>query len=328
MTDAPAYDATVRHAVYVERYKSRIASEIASLVNGVSSDLYATISASDLDQLTQRQLNRLLRDVERLINKGYGPIQDLVNTAAKDFASYEAEWQAGMLNRIGITSNLGIPSNADLWAAVNARPFEGKILADWVAGLPAGTLNRIEGAVRQGYVDGIGPLELARQIRGTPARKGIMNMSRHGAQTMARTALAHTAAMATQETFRKNRRIKEVQWVSVLDHRTSQICRTRDGTIYPKNDGPRPPAHPGCRSTVIPVTSGNKDRLEDRETYKDWFARQSATVQDDILGPSRGKLYREGDYTVDRFSDESGQLFTLDQLRDKDRDTFNEVFGE
>ena len=47
--------------------------------------------------------------------------------------------------------------------------------------------------------------------------------------------------------------IKGVAWVSTLDGRTSPICQARDGIVFPVSSGPRPPAHPNCRSTTAPV---------------------------------------------------------------------------
>lgn len=325
---ADEYDAFVRHSIFVERYKARLVRDIRSTINGVTNGIYRTVTASDLDQLNRRQLKALLNELEASIRLGYEPVTETIENALREFSVYEAEWQADALARVGVGVSLGIPSDADLWAAVNARPFEGKFLADWVAGLPVNTVRRVREATQQAYVDGVGPLELARQLRGTRSRKGVMDISARGAEAMARTAIAHTAAVSQERSFSNRRSIKEVQWVAVLDHRTSSICRSRDGMIMPKNEGPRPPAHVSCRSRIIPVTAGNRKRLEGRETYQQWLSEQPNAMQDDILGPSRGALYREGGYDVDRFVDESGQEYTLDQLRAKDQETFNEVFGE
>lgn len=48
-------------------------------------------------------------------------------------------------------------------------------------------------------------------------------------------------------------------------------------------------------------------------TYDQWLRRQSAAFQDDILGPARGRLFREG-MTLDRFVDHTGRRVTLDEL--------------
>lgn len=44
----------------------------------------------------------------------------------------------------------------------------------------------------------------------------------------------------------------EYVWVSVLDHRTSDICRYRNDKTYVYGQGPLPPAHNYCRSHVMP----------------------------------------------------------------------------
>jgi len=139
--------------------------------------------------------------------------------------------------------------------------------------------------------------------------------------------MASTANVARERSYQSSRGIQKVQWASVLDHRTTLICQARDGTIYDKNKGPRPPAHVGCRSTIIPITRTNEAAMRERENYQQWLGRQSAKTQDDILGPSRGKLYRDGGYSVDRFVDKSGQEYTLDELRAKDKEAFDEVFN-
>lgn len=327
MTDSPEYDAQVKHSIYVERYKTRIANEIKSLVSGVSDDLYKELAASDFDNLTRRQLNRLLNQVEQIIKDGYGDITDRIEATLHEFAPYEAQAQSQILDQTNVIADLRVPSDADLWAAVEARPFEGKYLAGWLDALPVNTATRVKEAIQQGYVDGLGPLEIARQIRGTRTRQGVMDISSRGAEAMVRTAMAHTAAMATQRTYQGRRGITHEYWVSVLDHRTSAICRSLSGKFFEKGKGPYPPQHIGCRSRRIAATKGNMAKLKEVETYQQWLKRQSAETQDDILGVAKGKLFRDGGLTVDRFVDQSGQEYTLDQLKAKDKAVFDEVFG-
>jgi hypothetical protein len=89
-------------------------------------------------------------------------------------------------------------------------------------------------------------------------------------------------------------------------------CRSRDGERYPVDSGPRPPAHPGCRSIVTEVL---KDYAPpQRETYADWLKRQPAAVQDEIIGPARGRLLRAGKFEVSDFVDLRGKPLTLDEL--------------
>ena len=320
------YDDNVRHAVYLERYKAGVVRKIIARVRELGWGIAGEVSAEDLQAMTRRNLDRLLARISRIVQDGYAPIVVDIDKSLRDIASYEGEWQADALARIGL--DVGVPSDADLWSAAYSRPFQGKLLREWLGDLPKATSARVRQVIRQGYVDGAGPLEIARQIRGTRGRRGVMDISIRGAEAMVRTAIAHTANAAREHTYRANDAIKRVQWVSVLDSRTTLICMGRDGKIYEVGKGPRPPAHIGCRSTVVPLTPGISAALKARATYQDWLINQPANVQDDILGTRRGKLFRDGGYTVDRFTDKSGKEYTLDELRAKDREAYDNAFAE
>ena len=49
-------------------------------------------------------------------------------------------------------------------------------------------------------------------------------------------------------------------------------------------------------------------------TYQQWLSSKSASFQDEVLGPTRGKLFRDGGLTLDRFVDSSGKEYTLEEL--------------
>ena len=57
-------------------------------------------------------------------------------------------------------------------------------------------------------------------------------------------------------------------------------------------------------------------------TYQKWLARQTAQFQDDILGPTRGKLFRKGGLTLDKFVNRRGDELTLKELAEKERKAF------
>jgi hypothetical protein len=49
-------------------------------------------------------------------------------------------------------------------------------------------------------------------------------------------------------------------------------------------------------------------------TYDAWLRRQPKAFQDEVLGPNRGELFRGG-MTLDKFIDERGKTYTLEQLK-------------
>lgn len=56
-----------------------------------------------------------------------------------------------------------------------------------------------------------------------------------------------------------------------------------------------------------------------KTTYQEWLKGQPAEIQDDILGPTRAKLFREGGLTLDRFVNREGDELTLEELRQRNR---------
>lgn len=57
-------------------------------------------------------------------------------------------------------------------------------------------------------------------------------------------------------------------------------------------------------------------------TFADWLGEQSAAFQDEVLGATKGRLFRDGGLTLDRFVDRRGNEMTLDQLVRKERAAF------
>ncbi len=58
------------------------------------------------------------------------------------------------------------------------------------------------------------------------------------------------------------------------------------------------------------------------ETYQTWLTKQSKAFQDEVLGETRAKLFRQGGLTLDRFVDHSGRELTLRELASKHADAF------
>jgi len=66
-------------------------------------------------------------------------------------------------------------------------------------------------------------------------------------------------------------------------------------------------------------------RVPAKTTYQEWLGRQSAEFQNDVLGPTRGKLFRRGGLALDRFVDRHGRELTLAELAIAHRRAFVEA---
>jgi SPP1 gp7 family putative phage head morphogenesis protein len=178
--------------------------------------------------------------------------------------------------------------------------------------------------------------------------QGISQLHKKQAGILIRTISNHVSVQTRDLLFRENIGLFDgYEWVSVLDSRTSIICASRDGIVYPFSDdpvkSPKPPAHFNCRSTITPkVKAGYEDKVKKRQrrmaqgakgetkvrqttTYESWLRRQPASFQNEVLGVTRGKLFRRGGLSISKFVDRSGQTLTLDELRKIEPEVFNRV---
>lgn len=55
-------------------------------------------------------------------------------------------------------------------------------------------------------------------------------------------------------------------------------------------------------------------RVPASTTYQDFLSRQSASFQDEVLGRTKGKLFRDGGLSVDKYVDRTGRSLTLKEL--------------
>jgi SPP1 gp7 family putative phage head morphogenesis protein len=340
-------DASVRHAVYLQRYSSATVRKIITLLNRVDDRLVAELVKRQVGDgsFTRRRLELLLEAVREISANAYRQVTGELSDELKGFAAYEAEYQQRMiLKALPVRLDIVQPTAQQLYAAVNARPFQGRLLKEWYTDLESAAFRRLRNTIRMGFVENRTTDQIVRDIRGTRAqqfRDGILEQSRRATEATVRTAVNHTATVARNETYKENAGvIKGVRWVSTLDSRTSLICASRDGNVYPIDKGPRPPAHINCRSSTAPVLKSWKEmginlqeapegtrasldgQVPASTTYNEWLRKQPEDVQDEVLGKAKGKLYREGGLSVDKFVARNGDELTLDQLRRRESDAF------
>lgn len=306
-------DQAIRRAIFLERFKEGERRRLIAVYRSLEQDLVARILQADFgDKSAQERLIRagvLLDDINRrLIDFGQQERAETRRILDK-LAALEAQALADAVQSVaGGAVSVVVPSAAQVHAAIIARPLQGAHLREWTDGLHEGARARVAAAIRRGVVEGISVPELASRIREatrTSARKAIM---------VARTAFTHVGAVARHETMRANADVvKRYQWVSTLDTRTSDICQDLDGQVFEVDRGPLPPAHPNCRSTIVPLlptwrqlginideappgTRASMDgQVPATMTYREWLKTQPPEVQEEVMGRSRAGRWRRGE---------------------------------
>lgn len=135
-----------------------------------------------------------------------------------------------------------------------------------------------------GVAQGRNPRVVARDMR--QATQASLNQM----LTIARTEQMRAYREGSRAIYQQSGIVQQYRRVATRSRRTCMHCIARDGEL---TDVAEPmPLHPSCRCTTIPVLTGLQ--LDYGEPVQDWFARQSADVQRDVLGKARFDLYRNG----------------------------------
>lgn len=359
--NAALQDEAIDHAVDLQRYSVDVVRRMIAVLNRSDARLVAQLSEAlmrlEATSFTVERLEEVLGAVRATNAAAYRAVLAALETDLRSFGEYEAAYEVRALRAsVPPAVAVQVPVNGvaleQMYAAALSRPFQGRLLAGWMANLEASRATAIRNAVRAGFVEGRTVPEIVRQIRGSRTANyadGLLNRPRRELEAVVRTAISHTAQTARQLTYDANADIvKALKWVSTLDSRTSPMCRVRDGLDYTATVPHRPIGHkvpwgdgPGrlhfnCRSVSVPVLKSWRELGLDVDdvppatrasmdgqvpadtTYGQWLARQSAARQDDILGPERGALLRAGRVTFERFSDDRGRWLTLAELRKRE----------
>jgi SPP1 gp7 family putative phage head morphogenesis protein len=339
----------IEHQVYLQRYSKNVVGKILSLLDKserqARKDLTSRLEkiterGSDLGPTTTKRLNKLVDSLGVIRADAYKRMHQTLKGELVDFAGYESVFQTQAIeSAIGIGVAASAPTLTQLKNIATRQPFRGRLLKEWVSDLSAADKKRFKDAISIGMVEGLGPRQIASRVT-----KGL-GVSRHQAEAITRTAVNHVANATFTEVGKANEDlVKGRQWLATLDGRTSLICIDLDGKVF-KLGGRAPPAHIQCRSTMTYVLKSWKQAGIERENttpefrasmnglvpgkvkYKEWLKTRSPDFQDEVLGKSRGALFRDGDLSVaSRFTDASGRSYTLDQLKKRENTAWTRAF--
>lgn len=324
-------------------------------------ELGQALEAMSPESFTVERLESLLLSVRQLNLQAYQQIERELTQELRELVKYEAGYQLQLFQSVipaQVIATVGVSAvNAEqVYAAALSRPFQGALLREFAQRQEAIRMGRIRDTIRMGYVENRTTQEIVRQLRGTRAKgysDGIIELDRRQTEAVVRTAISHTAGFTRDRFMEANSDlVKAVEWVSTIDLRTTSPCVLRDRKQY-SNDGAHKPIghsypwgagpgrfHWGCRSTSVPVVRSWRelgfdiDELDEgtrasmdgqiaaTTSYPDWLKRQSASRQDEVLGKTRGLLFRQGGLTIDKFANAKGVWIDLETLRQRDAAAF------
>lgn len=317
----------------------------------------ANLLNADPGPLTTRKLQGIERLIRELNGPTFNDIDAVVRSELVAFAKAEALANAANIAAsLPLIVSLSVPDARALRSIVFARPFERAILRDWLGQFADNDRRRFMDEIRQGVLFNETPTQISRRIFGSQELggvDGVREITRRGALTLANTATAAIFNGVLEALYNANKKIvRRELYVATLDSRTTPICRSLDGKVFEVGKGPRPPIHINCRSVRVPQIDGRKisgrpsnatieselaglrgparrravsklvGQVPADTTYQQWLSRQRVAFQNEVLGPTRGVLFRKGGLTLDSFVDRSGHQYTLRELYEREAAAF------
>lgn len=283
--------------------------EVLRRLDRLERELTAAIFSADLDGRKapgkQRQaLAEFKTDVEDKISEVY---RELLSRTDEDFATLaEREDEA---QRIAFPifgeARQGLAFN------VSGMAILGASLRQWFSRQAGDLQFRTVQAMRQGLDANEAPAKLAERIKGGIDAAGnetaqVMTTSKRAAETIIRTAVTQIQSEITLGLAERLPASIDYGWqqISILDGRTTQICRAYAFKIWTKTFAPvghklpfagGVPRHPNCRSRIVPFMM--EDGPSKELTFREWMDTLSAKQREQIFGRERIRAWEAGRIT-------------------------------
>jgi SPP1 gp7 family putative phage head morphogenesis protein len=344
----PLEEAAILAQVTLERLKAgfalkfnRVFAKEATLVRSTLNGL-----SYDLSEASFAQSKKLLSKLDKSISKELkGATSELESELQKVSALYAGVEANDIID--SVTGDLKLKTitakKAFAKAKAMAMGHSGVLLQDFINSFAASETNRVVNTIRRSFQEGRTTQQTTRDIVGTKAanfKNGVLEISRRNAKTMVSTSVQHASSAGRMALWEDNSSVVEAyEWLSTLDSKTTTTCRSLDGSKFEVGKGPVPPIHLNCRSTTVAVLNSEFDFLKEgatrsaefgpvsaKKTYYSWLKDQSASFQNEVLGPTRARLFRDGGLSAEKFSElnlgRTFQPLTLDEMRLKDPKAF------
>lgn len=354
--------AIAQHSAYSYRLSSGEVNKLIALFNGESNAMVKELQSllNDLSDAERVALSGgqyttpLLKEIQGLFATWQSTLAAVLPEAFAVSATALAVHEAAFAAKI-VGESIK-PNGEKLYKAAKKIPVVGGALLDELfSKIKDDARLRVEYAIRQGITDGWTNQQIVQRIKGRKAlnyQDGILQQSRGDIDRVVRTARSHVANTAYMDTY-KALGFTHIKFVATLDGRVSKTCASLDQAVW-EIESPkirRPPLHPHCRSVLIGVDAdGNlagkrpfvmderkvkdipKDQrdgiigqLDANTSFKQFFDKTDDFFQREWLGEKRYKLFKEGNYNIDKFVDPLGRQYTLDELKILDEKTFKEL---
>jgi len=297
-----------------------IRTELANLPYATLSDM----TKASLDRFVAKFKKRMIGVYDPWLRKLLAWLEEYMQADIDMFAALYKAYQPESEDELEPTEDneYWLP----IWARFKNMPLgaNGILPLVLLTNTIGGQVTRTTNMIRQGYASGWTPAQTVEALRGSPSLRpgasakkptppgggkggaaqtptakgpqptlidGLLNKFNREARATTNTIIQAASVQANSGVA--SLIFGEYEWVSILDDRTTKICRRLDGQHWRYGQGPLPPAHVGCRSSIKPW----EGTPSPDESFGAWATRQSAAFRNDAFDASPGSQY-EGSKSI------------------------------
>lgn len=323
-----------RHQIFLERYANGKVKQVRPIIESLRVKILNLFLGKELSKNDLVGLEIALNQINTIIGIEKEGFKRAIDQTVNEVVDYEAGFYGRALGTVATVETAGIQRDLIL-AAVRSKPMQlvsgskvktvtletaADVFSDAVA-------SNVINTIRVGILNNETQSNIARAITSSMRTRSVRQ-----ATTLARTVINHTTAQTRDNINSQLFPDYNERFVATLDSHTTITCASKDGLIFKRGEGPQPPLHYGCRSLrvvvidpafAVPgfegerpsVVNGNVEIVSGNTTYTGFLKNQSEEFQNEVLGPERAALFRSGKVPLRNFTDDSGRVLTIDELK-------------
>jgi len=330
--------ALIRNLLFIQRYSNTVSAKTRARLRELFDELAGIIAKHDPSSVQPRyrqaRVEKIMQEVAKLTGQSFREIRSQVRADLSKLAVQQTSFMAETLKKATdfvvdfSRGNMSLQMAKDI---IDTNPFEGLTLKQWAEGQSARTVQQVRRQIQIGMVQNEGIPELVKRVRGD-----VQEATAREAEAIVRTAVNDVVNTAHMHTYEANADVlTAVEWVAALDGRTCAACGAMDGRTW-KLDDPdikRPPLHWNDRCVMVAVVDweslgleapdpgtrsardedGKSIQVSSQTRYEQWLRDAPRSVQEEVLGKGRARLFRKGKTLADLVRDD-GSLVRLDEL--------------
>lgn len=346
------YDMLVIHQVLLEHVKNNFDAEFIKQLPKFVRELrrlFSKLKYKNLGDMTRRELNSFTKTAEKLSNKFYNSYLNELNKSLRDFTSADKELQILMVandldkegdsvidnvknaenevldNEVSSDKDREYPltwlfgeDDSKLYESIFNRPmtFSGRSAKEELDKLKLFVSGLLVGQISKSWANNETSEEAQNGIFGTEEnnlKDGILLNIERSNSSILRTIQQSISIQVSSaiQSLVYNKYI----WISILDNRTTEICRYLNGRTFVYGNGPLPPRHVRCRSKIAPASSGVPS---EPESFFAWLKKQSHEDQIATVGIRKANKLRDGNLSeIDFLEIDKSIRLKPSELRDK-----------